>query len=91
MLASPLLIQGKSRMRKRACTDLCGGQSAMVVPTATVNRGTLGFRGGLRVLRRFCYTLLIYVIQKLNRAPSFGELIKIASSSLLKNTVQLQL
>jgi len=31
----PLLIQGKSRMRKRACTDLCGGRSAMVVPTAT--------------------------------------------------------
>ena len=27
---------GKSRMRKRACTDLCGGRSAMVVPTATV-------------------------------------------------------
>ena len=23
-------------MRKRACTDLCGGRSAMVVPTATV-------------------------------------------------------
>jgi hypothetical protein len=35
MLALPLLIQGKSRMRKRACTDLCGGRSAMVVPTAT--------------------------------------------------------
>ena len=28
-------IQGKSRMRKRARTDLCGGRSAMVVPTAT--------------------------------------------------------
>src|SRR2546422_10632337 len=24
--------------RKRACTDLCGGRSAMVVPTATVDR-----------------------------------------------------
>ena len=35
MRASRLLIQGKSRMRKRACTDLCGGRSAMVVPTAT--------------------------------------------------------
>ena len=35
MLASPPLIPGKSRMRKRACTDLCGGRSAMVVPTAT--------------------------------------------------------
>ncbi len=31
----PLLILGKSRMRKRARTDLCGGRSAMVVPTAT--------------------------------------------------------
>ena len=35
MLASPLLIHDKSRMRKRACTDLCGGRLAMVVPTAT--------------------------------------------------------
>ena len=31
-------ILGKSRMRKRARTDLCGGRSAMVVPTATVGR-----------------------------------------------------
>jgi hypothetical protein len=29
-------ILRKSRMRRRACTDLCGGRSAMVVPTATV-------------------------------------------------------
>jgi hypothetical protein len=36
MHASPPAIHGKSRMRKRACTDLCGGRSAMVVPTATV-------------------------------------------------------
>ena len=36
MPASPLLIHSKSRMRKRACTDLCGGRSAMVVPTATI-------------------------------------------------------
>src|SRR5215472_7933686 len=35
MPASPPSIQGKSRMRERACTDLCGGRSAMVVPTAT--------------------------------------------------------
>ena len=33
---SPLFIHGKSRMRKRARTDLRGGRSAMVVPTATV-------------------------------------------------------
>jgi len=38
-LASPLRIPGKSRMRKRARTDLCGGRSAMVVPTATSNSG----------------------------------------------------
>ena len=36
-LALPLDIQGKSRMRQRACTDLCGGRSVMVVPTATSN------------------------------------------------------
>lgn len=28
-------IFGKSRMRKRARTDLCGGPSVMIVPTAT--------------------------------------------------------
>src|SRR5712692_8616243 len=37
MSASPPLILGKSRVRKRARTDLCGGRSAMVVPTATSN------------------------------------------------------
>ena len=34
--ALPLGIPGKSRMRKGARTDLCGGRSAMVVPTVTV-------------------------------------------------------
>jgi hypothetical protein len=29
------IILDKSRMRKCACTDLCGGRPAMVVPTAT--------------------------------------------------------
>jgi hypothetical protein len=33
---SPLFIHSKSRMRKSARTDLRGGRSAMVVPTATV-------------------------------------------------------
>src|SRR5208282_511707 len=32
---SPPFIHSKSRMRKRARTDLRGGRSAMVVPTAT--------------------------------------------------------
>jgi hypothetical protein len=32
----PPMIHGKSRMRKRARTDLCGGRSVMVVPTATL-------------------------------------------------------
>src|SRR5216683_3105269 len=36
MHASTPLILRKSRMRKRARTDLCGGRSAMSVPTATV-------------------------------------------------------
>src|SRR5216684_6686147 len=36
MLASTPLILRKSRMRRRARTDLCGGRSVMVVPTATV-------------------------------------------------------
>jgi hypothetical protein len=33
---TPFILQ-KSRMRKRARTDLCGGRSAMVVPTATIS------------------------------------------------------
>ena len=37
--ASSPPIQGRSRMRRRARTVLCGGRSAMVVPTATVIRG----------------------------------------------------
>jgi hypothetical protein len=32
---TPFILQ-KSRMRKRARTDLCGGRSAMIVPTATM-------------------------------------------------------
>ena len=36
MRASPPSILSKSRMRRCARTDLCGGRSAMVVPTATV-------------------------------------------------------
>ena len=32
------ILHGKSRMRKRARTDLRGGRSAMVVPTATGTR-----------------------------------------------------
>src|SRR4029077_3317516 len=36
MHASTPLILRKSRMRRRARTDLCGGRAAMVVPTATV-------------------------------------------------------
>jgi hypothetical protein len=41
MYASPLLILRGSRMRKRACTALCGGRSVMIVPTATVENKIL--------------------------------------------------
>ncbi len=37
MHASTPLILRKSRMRRRAHTDLCGGRSVMIVPTATVD------------------------------------------------------
>src|SRR5260370_29776428 len=42
MHASTPLILRKSRMRKRARTDLCGGRSVMVVPTATVIGSSVG-------------------------------------------------
>jgi hypothetical protein len=38
----PTFIHSKSRMRKRAGTDLRGGRLAMVVPTATVILGPRG-------------------------------------------------
>ena len=38
--ASTPFIVGKSRMRKRTPTDLCGGRSAMVVPTATTGNAS---------------------------------------------------
>ena len=33
--STPFILQ-KSRMRRRACTDLCGGRSVRIVPTATI-------------------------------------------------------
>ena len=39
---TPFILQ-KSRMRKRARTDLCGGRSAMIVPTATKWRCQYGW------------------------------------------------
>src|SRR5260370_33897463 len=44
MHASTPLILRKSRMRRRARTDLCGGRSVMVVPTATVILPEIHFR-----------------------------------------------
>ena len=49
MHASTPPILRKSRMRRRARTDLGGGRSAMVVPTATVGAGGTG---GLNRLQR---------------------------------------
>ena len=49
--STPFILQ-KSRMRRRARTDLCGGRSAMVVPTATVETyGRGGAAMSLRVMR----------------------------------------
>ena len=39
---SPPFIHSKSRMRKSARTDMRGGRSAMVVPTATVIGSSVG-------------------------------------------------
>src|ERR1017187_6427644 len=53
MPASTPLILRKSRMRRRARTDLCGGRSVMIVPPATViRRRTLERIGGFRRTRR---------------------------------------
>jgi hypothetical protein len=32
------IIQGGSRMRRSARTDLCGGRSVMIVPTASIEK-----------------------------------------------------
>jgi hypothetical protein len=57
MYASPLVIHSKSRMRKRACTDLCGGRSAMVVPTATPGSSPARLSGAPFDVRRNRVTL----------------------------------
>src|SRR5713101_2340236 len=49
--AVPPFIHGKSRMRKRARTDLRGGRSAMVFPTATTMRSRSPLRGSEAVLK----------------------------------------
>jgi hypothetical protein len=36
----PPLTYVKSRMRRRARTDLCGGRSVMIVPTAVIGWST---------------------------------------------------
>src|SRR5882762_6122474 len=82
MRALPLIIQGKSRMRKRACTDLCGGRSAMVVPTATAILGpALGITGRL-IYDKLSYRHVIFGVLEVEHAlhcpscktPCFGIL-----------------
>ena len=58
-----LLILGKSRMRKRARTDLCGGRSAMVVPTATTGPGPI--TSGLSVIQPQSAAVAIYITPSL--------------------------
>jgi hypothetical protein len=43
MRTSTPSILHKSRVRRRACTDLCGGRSVVVVPTASGTRKAEGF------------------------------------------------
>src|ERR1039458_3163439 len=49
MPASTPLILRKSRMRRRARTDLCVGRSVMIVPTATVVPGQKSSSGKLEL------------------------------------------
>jgi len=53
--AFSLLIQGGSRMRRSARTDLCGGRSAMGVPTASLS--SKARRGAFRVRFSECAQL----------------------------------
>ena len=58
-LLTPFILQ-KSRMRRRARTDLCGGRSARIVPTATpmafwtVNSTLYAIRSNRSVLGMVC-------------------------------------
>src|ERR1035437_446773 len=61
--ASTPLIQGGSRMRRRARTVLCGGRSAMVVPTAT---GVLQGTTGRRALFAIAVSLSLYQVPRRN-------------------------
>jgi hypothetical protein len=57
----PPLIHGKSRMRKRARTDLCGGRSVMIVPTATVDR----------VAKLSCWKIAIVLVEDFRRKIAY--------------------
>jgi hypothetical protein len=54
---SPPFIHSKSCMRKRARTDLRGGRSAMVVPTATTiqKRGSRRYRSDVEIGASGCH------------------------------------
>ena len=67
--ASSPIIQGRSRMRKRACTDLCGGQSVRVVPTASRATG-------------FCWNQVLVFVQKPRERSSGFH--RCSTSKLLK-------
>ena len=54
--ALPPCIHSKSRMRQRACTDLCGGRRVIGVPTATTGRACF-WTGVTFPITRFCVQL----------------------------------
>src|SRR5258708_7471201 len=88
MSASPPLILSKSRMRRRARTDLCGGRSVMVVPTATViqKRASRNSRLGLHSTTLRFPTGLMDSALGLRPGPNF----KVARDSLTKRDAQLR-
>jgi hypothetical protein len=62
----PPLIHGKSRMRRRARTDLCEGRSEMIVPTATIAPAAIFVRSKSFVTVSFrarCHEALVLKLQ----------------------------
>ena len=66
-LLTPFILQ-KSRMRRRARTDLCGGRSVMVVPTATANCRNQGVSDNVGTVNPYLSVLL----RALRRARHFA-------------------
>ena len=90
--ASPSLIHGKSRMRRRARTDLCGGRSVMAVPTATaILPVPVRKSAGQKLMSEATEVPLSHIIVARARVPAMGPRHGLGPLFLLRERLQARL